>query len=112
MGQDTKRAFIAERRSYERIVCDYAGIVRGRFSDGKKFEEIVKVLNLSAGGAYLTINRSVEVGQILTVKISFPTGSLDYGSSNITTRAIVVRTELYAEGVLGVAVQFLNFRFH
>jgi hypothetical protein len=112
MDQDTNRVFVEERRSYERIVCDYAGIVRGRLSDGKKFEEIVKVLNLSAAGAYLTINRSVEVGQILTVKISFPTGSLDYGSSTITTRAIVVRTELYAEGVLGVGIQFLNFRFY
>jgi hypothetical protein len=112
MDQDTKHAFIEERRSYERIVCDYAGIVRGRFSDGKKFEEIVKVLNLSAGGAYFTINRNVEVGQILTVKISFPTGSLDYGSSTITTRAIVIRTELYAEGVMGVGIQFLNFRFY
>ena len=111
MDKDTTEAFIPERRISERIICEYSAIVRGSSPDGKKFEEIVTVLNLCATGAYLLINRNIETGQKLSVKIAFPTGSLDFGSSKLATKAVVTRTETYSEGVLGIAIKFLHYRF-
>ena len=111
MTRDTKKAFSTERRVSERIQCRYSAIVRGSSGDGRKFEEFVTVLNLCACGAYLLINRNVEVGQNLSVRIAIPTGSLDFGSSKLATTAVAVRTEFFSEGVLGIAIKFQKFRF-
>lgn len=110
MNQDTKTAFAPERRAYPRLQCEYSAIVRGHCAGGKKFEEIVTVQNLSASGAYFCIPRNLEVDQMVTIKIAFPTGSLDYGSSKVTIKAVVVRIERVSEEVLGIAIQFQNYR--
>ncbi|NSW52277.1 MAG: hypothetical protein HPY85_07225 [Anaerolineae bacterium] len=91
--------------------CDYSAIVRGRDEDGKRFEEIVKVRNLSACGAYFQINRNLHTGQMVTVRIAFPTGSLTYGSSKVTIRAVVIRVEPLSDELLQIGIKFLNFRF-
>lgn len=111
MDKDSKKAFITERRFNERIQCEYSAIVRGSSVNGRKFEEYVTVLNLCAGGAYLLINRNIEVGQNLSVRIAIPTGSLDFGSSKLATTAVAMRTENYSEGVLGIGIKFQKFRF-
>jgi hypothetical protein len=86
-------------------------MVRGSSFDGKKFEENGTVLNLSASGAYVMLNRIIKKGQGLSVKIAFPTGSLEWGSSKLATSGVVVRTEGLSEGVLGIAVLFQSYRF-
>lgn len=110
MNQDTDTAFVTERRSYQRITCEYSAIVRGSGVDGKKFEEIVTVQNLSASGAYFCINRKLEMGQMITIKIAFPTGSLHYGSSKVTIKAVVIRVDGVSDEILGIAIQFQNCR--
>lgn len=111
MYMDTNNAFTTEKRFYERVKCEYSAIVRGSFQDGKKFEEYAIVTNLSACGAYLLLSRNIEVGQILSMKIAFPTGSLDLGSSKLAATGLVVRTEIQSESVLGIAIEFQNYRF-
>ena len=111
MEQYTKNVIIPERRIKQRIKCAYPAIVRGRSINGKKFEENATVLNLSSIGAYVLLNRSIEIGQELSVSIAFPTGSLEIGTSKLSTSAIVVRTENYSEGVLAIAIKFQHYRF-
>lgn len=112
MRKSMNNAFISERRSNERINCKYSAIVQGNSQNGEEFEEIARVKNLSTGGAYLLINRKVEVGQRLSLRIVLPTGSLEFGSSRLSINAAnVLRTELVAKDVLGVAINFQNYRF-
>ena len=91
--------------------CAYPAMVRGLSPDGKKYEENATVLNLSASGVYFLFNRSIQTGQDLSVKIAFPTGSLEWGSSKLNTSGVVVRTEKVSEGVLGVAILLQRYRF-
>ena len=102
---------VSERRSKPRMECAYPATVRGYSLDGKKFEENATVLNLSAGGVYMLINRFINKGQDLSVKIAFPTGSLEWGSSKLATNGVVVRTEALSEEVLGIAIKFQRRRF-
>ena len=102
---------IAERRGKPRMKCSYSAMVRGCSLDGKKFEENATVLNLSTSGVYMVLNRNLENGQDLLVKIAFPTGSLEWGSSKLASTGVVVRTEPLSEGVLGVAILLQRYRF-
>ena len=111
MAQNVKKSAVIEKRSKPRIQCLYPANVRGCNIGGKKIEESATVLNLSAGGAYLVLRRTIENGQDLSVKIAFPTGSLDLGTSKLATTAVVVRTEIFSEGVLGIAIKFHRYRF-
>jgi hypothetical protein len=100
-----------ERRSKPRFKCAYQAIVRGGCGNGKKFEENATVLNLSACGLYVVLPRFIQEGQELSVKIAFPTGSLERGTSKLATNGVVVRIEPFSEGVLGIAIKFQNYRF-
>jgi hypothetical protein len=102
---------IPERRGKPRMECAYPATVRGYSLDEKKFEENATVINLSASGIYVLLNRFINKGQDLSVKIAFPTGSLEWGSSKMATKGVVVRTEALSEGVLGIAIKFQRRRF-
>jgi hypothetical protein len=108
--QDSKSALL-ERRQKPRIHCTYPALVHGCNREGKKFEEYATVLNLSASGAYMVLNRSIIPGQDLSVKISMPTGSLESGTFKLATAAQVVRAEPLGGIVLGIAIKFQHYRF-
>lgn len=91
--------------------CAYPATVLGHSKDRKKYEENTTVLNLSASGVYVLLDRFIEIGQDLSLKIAFPTGSLEWGSSKLTSNGVVVRTETLSEGILGVAIKFEHYRF-
>ncbi|MGD0612075.1 MAG: PilZ domain-containing protein [Anaerolineales bacterium] len=101
---------VSERRGKPRMKCAYRAMVRGSVN-GKKFEENGTVLNLSASGAYVLLNHMIDKGQDLSIKIVFPTGSLECGGSKLAANGVVVRTEGLSEGVLGIAVMFQHYRF-
>jgi hypothetical protein len=103
--------FLVERRGKPRMKCAYPAMVHGLSAVGKKFEENATVLNLSASGIYVLLNYIIQKGQELSVKIAFPTGSLEWGSSKLSTNGVVVRTEALSEGVSGVAIIFKHNRF-
>jgi hypothetical protein len=106
----SNRSFV-ERRGKPRMKCAYPAMVRGLTSEGKKLEENATVLNLSASGVYILLTCLVKKGEDLSLKIAFPTGSLEWGISKLTSKGVVVRTEALSEGVLGVAVNFQGYRF-
>jgi hypothetical protein len=101
----------AERRSKSRITCNFAAIVRGREENGREFEENANVMNMSAGGAYLILNREIQVGDELAVRIALPTGSLKTGTSKLATKGIVLRGEEINYVSYGIAVKFTSYRF-
>jgi hypothetical protein len=101
---------VTERRSKPRIKCAYPALVHGCSIDGKKFEENATAINLSASGVYILVFRYLQNGQDLSVKIAFPTGSLERGTSKLATTGVVVRTE-FLEGFMGVAIRFTQYRF-
>ena len=111
MDLSTYNSSFVEKRAKPRMKCAYAALVKGSSFDGKNFEENGTVLNLSASGAYVLLNRIIKRGQDLSIKIVLPTGSLELGSSKIATKGTVVRTEGVSEGVLGVALNFQHYRF-
>jgi hypothetical protein len=102
---------ISERRDKSRITCHFSAIVRGRDENGKAFEEQCSVINLSASGSCLLINRSIPIGDEIYIKIALPTGSLKLGTSKLATYGIVVRTEPYNMENFEVSVKFIQYRF-
>ncbi len=111
MDQKRRNNSMPERREKPRMTCAYPALVRGLSLMGEKFEETATVLNLSASGVYVLFNRFIEKGQDLSVKIAFPTGSLEWGSSKLATSGVVVRTEALSDGVLGIGIMFQHYRF-
>lgn len=111
MDQSPTNNSAPERRVKPRMKCAYPAMVRGSSAEGKKFEENATVLNLSASGAYVLLNHTIKRGQDLSVKIAFPTGSLELGSSKLATNGIVIRTDDLSEDVLGIGIMFQNYRF-
>jgi hypothetical protein len=111
MNKNQENRCFVERRGKPRMKCAYPALVRGLSQLGKKFEDTATVLNLSACGAYILLNRLIQNGQDLSVKIAFPTGSLELGCANLNTKGVVVRTETLSEGVLGVAITLQGYRF-
>ena len=111
MDQNANNIAITERRGKPRMKCAYPAIVRGCSNDRKKFEENATVLNLSTSGIYMLVNRFIQEGQGLSVKIAFPTGSLKWGTAKLFTAGVVVRTDFLSEGLMGAAIKFQHYRF-
>jgi hypothetical protein len=102
---------LLERRAKPRINCDFPALVRGRDPLGKKFEENARVINLSTSGIYVLVHRSIQPGDVLSLRIALPTGSLRWGTSNLSANGIVVRNELQSDGVTGIAIKFMTYKF-
>lgn len=105
-----------ERRVKPRVNCNYPALVRGHDPQGRKYEENVRVVNFSRGGAYAVVKRPnhygvVHDGDVLSLSIKFPTGVLEWGTPRLATRAVVVRTERAIDGTVGFAVQFVSYKF-
>lgn len=101
-----------ERRDKTRITCNCLAVVSGQDQQGEKFEEVARVLNLSASGAYLLLEQPVITGGQVHMQIALPIGTPDQETSNrLMTDGIVVRGELHGTGENGIAVRFQRYRF-
>ena len=111
METTPKNGDIFERRLRPRCKCDYSARIRGRDEDGNLFQVDGKATNLSRNGVYLIVNRDIPKGMELSIRIAFPTGSLELGTSKLVVRGTVVRGELFSEKTYGIAVKFDKYRF-
>ena len=100
-----------DRRVKPRIECDYQAIVEGFDCAGIKYRGQGRLINLSAGGLFLVINRDIENGSKLSVIVHLSKSPLDADAPKLATNGIAVRTELQIDGTCGVAVKFQNYRF-
>lgn len=110
MEHNSSNSIVTDRRGKPRINCAYPAIVHGSSIDGKKFEENATAISLSASGVYILVNRYIQKGQELSVKIAFPTGSLKWGTAKLATSGVVVRSD-FLEDTMGVAIKFVQYRF-
>jgi c-di-GMP-binding flagellar brake protein YcgR len=101
-----------ERRLKPRIDLPFSAKVRGVDANGEAFETDSVLDNLSAGGLYLRMARSLKQGAELLVLVELPTGSANNtGPSQIEAQGVILRTEPQVSGDCGVAVAFTKHRF-
>ena len=100
-----------DRRIKPRIECDYPAIVEGCDGDGTKYSDHAKLANLSASGLFMLANRAIENGSKLSVTVLLSSSFDDEDAPKLATNGVVVRTEVKANGVRGVAVKFSHYRF-
>jgi hypothetical protein len=100
-----------ERRAKPRINCDCAAIVEGIDVDGIKYNDEGRLINLSASGLLMLVNRDIESGTKLSITVLFSNSQIDIGAPKLATNGIVVRKEPQTNGTCGVAVKFHNYRF-
>jgi hypothetical protein len=102
---------IPERRIKPRFDCDYQAIVKGINHQGNAYKENAKLVNLSAGGLYIWVNRDIGHNSTLSVTVLLSSTLIDTDTSKLVTKGIVVRTKPQANGTCGVAVKFSHYRF-
>jgi hypothetical protein len=112
MGQNIENFASSEKRGKPRVECDYLAIVKGQDAQGKRFEEIARINNLSANGLYMRLQRTIFMGEELFVTIFLHNRTREQTGPKITTTGIVVRTEQPREGTtVGIALKILDYRF-
>ncbi len=103
--------YIVDRRVKPRINCDYPAVIGGYDADGYRYKENARLANLSAGGLYMIINRNIECGCALSIKILLARSLLDGDPPKIMANGVVVWTEHRSDGSYGVAVKFTSYQF-
>jgi hypothetical protein len=100
-----------ERRKKPRFQCDYPANVQGFELNGEFFQVEGRVVNLSRNGVNIRLSRKIPNGMEISIRIAFPTGLLELGTSNLAVHGKVVRSEALSETLCGVAVKFQDYRF-
>jgi hypothetical protein len=100
-----------ERRRKPRINAHFNARVRGVDTAGEAFDVDTLIDDLSASGLYLRMPKKIEVDGKLFIVIQLSPKLEGRPSGRIAIRAVVVRTDSYPEGLLGVGVSFTNHRF-
>ncbi|MBM3295907.1 MAG: PilZ domain-containing protein, partial [Candidatus Aminicenantes bacterium] len=96
------------RRREWRFELPLKAQVEGTLSQGRKFREAAKVLNISSGGAYFCLNAGVVVGSKLALSIDIPKKVTEGRVMILRIGATAVRLEKPEAGnkKQGVAVRF------
>lgn len=101
-----------DRRQQPRIYEQFPVKVQGVDSGGEAFDDTVRLDNVSAGGLYLKLARSVERGARVAIDIRFSTVELSAISSpRLAVRGVVLRVDPQPGGACGLAVAFTHHRF-
>lgn len=100
-----------DRRAKPRINCDYPAIVEGYDVDGSIYNDQAKLVNLSASGLFMLLNRDLVAGSKLSVTVHLCSSLVDANTPKIATNGIVVRSEHQSNGTHGIAVKFYHYRF-
>jgi hypothetical protein len=103
---------IKERRAKPRIDCDYPAVVHLLDRKGNLVEEQGILRNLSAGGMYLSLPRRIAKGRDLTVSFRFSSKPSPKTSSvSVTASGVVVRNNTQTNGMFGLAIKLVHYRF-
>jgi hypothetical protein len=100
-----------ERRAKPRVNVDCATIVEGINGDGAKYNLIGRLVNLSASGLFMLVNRDIENGTKLSITVLLSDSFQNVSAPKVATSGIVVRKEPREDGTYGVAIKFHNYRF-
>ena len=100
-----------DRRAKPRIKCDYLAVVEDPKGNGAKYQDQGKLVNLSASGLFMLVNRDIEMDQTFFVTIHLANSLNNTDAPKLATNGIVVRTESQKAGICGIAIKFQNYRF-
>jgi c-di-GMP-binding flagellar brake protein YcgR len=101
-----------ERRDDPRISNPFPVRVEGVDTDGNVFEVQTVLDNLSSGGLYVRLFRTVKPGVKLSIRFRFLNGpAAEESTPCVVAQGVVVRTEPKVGGACGVAVMFKSRRF-
>ena len=100
-----------DRRVKPRIECDYLAFVEGSNGGSNKYHDQAKLVNLSASGLFMLVNREAVNGSKVSVTIHLANSSSTPDAPKLVMNGIVVRTEPRTDGMCGMAVKFQNYRF-
>jgi hypothetical protein len=100
-----------DRRVKPRIKCDYLAVVEDPKGNGTKYQDQGKLVNLSASGLFMLVNREIEMGQTFFVTIHLVNSLNNTDAPRLATNGIVVRTEPRTADSCGIAIKFQNYRF-
>ena len=100
-----------DRRVKPRIDCDCPAIIEAYDSDGINYSDQGKLVNLSASGLFMLVNRDIENGSKLSVTVHLSNSLIDTDEPKLAIKGIVVRIEPQTKRTCGVAVKFHHYRF-
>ena len=117
-----QRSTTTVRRHADRLYGSCQAIVRGVDAEGETFTESTTLENVSSGGLYLKVHRSIKPGTKLFVVFAFSTVALqEVHAPRVAARGQVCRVETIeadsaadganAQKVSGVGLQFQHHRF-
>ena len=95
-----------ERRSSARIEAPYPARLRGIDIEGQYFKEETVLENLSVGGLYLAMHRSLREGSDVRLAVRLSTEPADVPALRLAARGTVLRVERLQDGSYGAAVEF------
>ncbi|MGB8952420.1 MAG: PilZ domain-containing protein [Candidatus Aminicenantales bacterium] len=81
------------RRKEWRFDLPLSALVKGKLPQGKKFQEISKLKNISSGGAYFCLDSGVIVGSKLNLIIDIPKELTEGKKLKLQLGGITVRLE-------------------
>ena len=95
-----------ERRLSWRARAPYPARLWATDTAGRVCREDVVLDNISGGGLYVRLNRSLEKNAKLSVVVSLATAPKTSPALRLAARAVVLRVERQPDGTCGVALQF------
>jgi c-di-GMP-binding flagellar brake protein YcgR len=100
---------LAERRRFPRIRLQVPMFIRGRDAHGEEYLDLAKTLDISATGAFLTMERSIRANDIVSLTIPAPPSSSTglVPASTPPIQARVRRLQPTGDALL-VGVEFLK----
>jgi hypothetical protein len=107
-GQTTKQE---ERRIKPRVHCDYPAAIFSPTGQAGMPGENGRVINLSSSGIYLVTRQPFQHNEDVMVKIALSTEPLASEPYRLTTLGNVIRCETRADGKMGLAIKFKDYKF-
>jgi len=95
-----------ERRFHWRVSIRYPARLWIRDAAGRLWKRDVVLDNLSAGGLYLRLNRSIRQDTYLSVAVRLSIAPATTPALRLVVRGVVLRAEPKPDGAWGVAVEF------
>jgi hypothetical protein len=95
-----------------RTDCSYSAVIRSLNPHSNKVKACGQVLNLSASGMFLWVDRIFDQGEKISVTVEFPIGSLNGGNPKLVAQTVVVRSGGNPSMGYGIAVKINDYRFH
>ena len=106
-----KEPAIRNRRVLPRIDLPFKMVVRGVDTTGTRFQESCSVENISAGGLYIRLERTLQPGANLFVSVRLSLSKSAAESPHVAARGHVARVSSEADGRTGIAVVFDQTRW-